>query len=91
MENYGKNLSPTFNKNQDLVAWIGEQQYNEMLVRHLSNNSDICGYVGKLPEQHFDVWLFSNPGDKIHILVKNNEARTSDTPVDPEKGTKTEK
>ena len=70
MESYGANLSPTFNKNQDLVPWIGEQQYFEMLVRHFSIDFDIYNYVGKLPKQHFNVWLFSNPGEKILILVE---------------------
>ena len=45
MENYGTNLHPTFNKNQDLVPWIGEQQYFEMLVQHFSNNSDTYGLL----------------------------------------------
>ena len=40
-----------------------------------SNNLDIYDYVGKLPEQHFSVWKFSNPGDKILLLLKFNEAR----------------
>ena len=35
-------------------------------------------YVGKLPEQHFSVWLFSNPGDNILFLLKFNEARISE-------------
>ena len=29
-ENYGTNLFPTFNKNHDLVPWIGEKQCIEM-------------------------------------------------------------
>ena len=39
------------------------------------NYLDIYDYVGKLPEQHFSVWLFSNPGDKILFLLKFYEAR----------------
>ena len=35
-------------------------------------------YVAKLPEQHFSVWLFSNPGDNILFLLKFNEARISE-------------
>ena len=31
-KNYGTNMFPTFNKNQDLLPWIGEQRYIEMLV-----------------------------------------------------------
>ena len=70
MENYGTKLSPTFNKNEDLVNWIGEQQYIEMLVWHFSNNHDICGHVGKLTEEHLNLCLFSNTGDKIQIMVE---------------------
>ena len=27
--------------------------------------------VGKIPDQHLSVWLFSNPGDKVQILVES--------------------
>jgi hypothetical protein len=43
-----------------------------------SNNFDIYDYVGKLSEQHFSVWFFSNPGDTILFLLKFNEARISE-------------
>ena len=49
-----------------------------MLIWYFSNNLDIYDYVGKLPEHHFSVWLFSNPGDKIIFLLKFNEARISE-------------
>ena len=49
-----------------------------MLIWYLSNNLDIYDYVGKLPEQHFSVWLFSNPGDNKLFLLKFNEARISE-------------
>ena len=49
-----------------------------MLIWYFSNNLDIYDYVGKLPEQHFSVWLFSNPGDKILCVLKFNEARISE-------------
>ena len=42
------------------------------------NDIDIYNYVGKLPEHHFSVWLFSNPGDKILFLLKFNEAGISE-------------
>ena len=32
MKNYGTNLSRTFNKNLDLVPWIGEEPFNQMLI-----------------------------------------------------------
>ena len=46
-ENHGTNLSPSFNKNNDLVPWNGEEQGIEMLFLHFSNNTDSCVYVGK--------------------------------------------
>ena len=42
------------------------------------NNLDKYDYVGKLPEQHFSVWMFSNPGDNILFLLKFNKARISE-------------
>ena len=49
-----------------------------MLIWYFSNKLDIYDYVGKLPEQHFSVWLLYNPGDKILFLLKFNEARISE-------------
>ena len=49
-----------------------------MLIWYISNNLDIHDYVGKLPEQHFSEWLFSNPGDNILFLLKFIEARISE-------------
>ena len=43
----------------------------KILVQHCSNKPDIYNYVGKLPEQHFNVWVFSNLGEKILTLVEN--------------------
>ena len=40
-----------------------------MLIWYFPNNLDIYEYVGKLPEQHFSVWLFSNPGYKILLCT----------------------
>ena len=68
MENYGTNLAPTFNKNQDLVPWIVEQKYIKMLIWHFPNNPDMR-LCWKFPKQHLNVWLFSNPGDDILFLV----------------------
>ena len=78
MENYGTNLSLTFNKNLDLVPWIGEKPYIQMLIGYFSNNLYLYDFVGKLPEQHFSVWLFSNPRDKIIFFLKFHEARISE-------------
>ena len=78
IENYGTNMSRTLNKNLDLVPWIGEKSYTQMLIWYFSNNLDIYEYVGKLPEQHFSLWLFSNQGDKLIFLLKSNEARISE-------------
>ena len=30
-----------------------------------------------MPDQHFKVWIFSNPGKKVLILVKSNAAQSS--------------
>ena len=49
-----------------------------MLIWYCFNNPDIYYCVGKLPEQHFSVWLFSNPGDKTIFLLEFNEARISE-------------
>ena len=49
-----------------------------MLIWYFFNNLDIYYYIGKLLEQHFSVWLFSNPGDKILFSLKFNEARISE-------------
>ena len=49
-----------------------------MLIGYSSDNRDIYYYIGKLPEQHFSVWLFSNPEDKILFFLKFNEARISE-------------
>ena len=45
-----------------------------MLIWYFSYNLDIYDYVEKLPEEHFSVWLFSDPRDKILFLLKLNEA-----------------
>ena len=49
-----------------------------MLIWYFPNNLYIYDYVGKLPEQYFSVWLFSNPGDKILFLLEFHEARISE-------------
>ena len=67
-DNYGTNLCPTINKNQDLVPWIGEEQCIELLSLHFSNIPYITVYVGKLLSQHFNVRMFFNPGDKIFLV-----------------------
>ena len=36
-----------------------------MLVQQLYNNLDACAYVGKLPEQNFNVLLLSKPGGNL--------------------------
>ena len=60
-KNYGTNLSRIFNKNLELVSCIGESPYIQMMIWNFYLNLDIYDYVGKLQEQHFCVWLFSNP------------------------------
>ena len=75
MDNYGTNLSQTFNKNLDLVPRVREYPYIQMFILYFFNNLDIYDYVGKLPEQPFSVQLFFNPGYRILFLLKFNDAR----------------
>ena len=35
------------------------------VVMAIFQHNHICKIVGKIPDQHLNVWLFSNPGDKI--------------------------
>ena len=42
----------------------------KMPDQYFSIDPDLYSYVGKLPEQHFNVWSFSNSGDQFLILVK---------------------
>jgi hypothetical protein len=44
-----------------------------MLIWYFSNNLDIYDCVGKLPKQHFSVWLVCNPGDTILFLLKGEQ------------------
>ena len=47
-----------------------EQPYSEMLFWQFSNMTTYVRVVGKLQDWHFNVWLFSHPGDKVLILVE---------------------
>ena len=49
-----------------------------MLIWYFFNNMDVNDCVGKLPEQHFSVWLLSNPGHNVLFLLKLIEARISE-------------
>ena len=74
---YGTDLSHSSPSFLGLVPWIWKRPYIKILILYFSNNLDKYDYVGKLPEQHFSVWLFFNPGDNILFLLKFNEARIS--------------
>ena len=63
--------SKIFIMNQNVVPWIKEQRYIKMLFQQFSNMTMKVKVVGKVQEQHFNVWLFSNPEDKVMILVKS--------------------
>ena len=41
-----------------------------MLFWQFSNIITYVNIVGKIPDQHLSVWLFSNPGDKVQIHVE---------------------
>ena len=42
-----------------------------MLILHFFKYLEIHIYVGKLSEEHFNVWWFSNSGDKVLFLPYN--------------------
>ena len=56
-------------KNHIIVLWIGVQPYIEMSPRQFSIIPTYVKVVGKIPDQHFDAILISNPKGKVLILV----------------------
>ena len=42
-----------------------------MLFWQFPNIIIYVNIVGKIPDQHFSVWLFVNPGDKVQIVVES--------------------
>ena len=48
------------------------------LKLNFSNYLDMNICVEKFSKQHFNVWLFSNPGDKFLFLLKFYEVRISE-------------
>ena len=54
-----------------MVPWIWEQPYTEIFFWQFSNIIIYVKIVGKIRDQHLSVWLFSNPGDKVQILVES--------------------
>jgi hypothetical protein len=78
MENYAANLSRTFNKNLDLVPWIGEKPYTQMLIWYFSNNLNIYDYVGKLPEQHWSMVVLQSRAQH-YFLVESQDLRVEHT------------
>ena len=49
----------------------GMKPKTEILFWQFFNINIYVQVVGKIPDQHLSVWLFSNPGDKVHILVES--------------------
>ena len=62
--------SKIFNTNCNLV-WIGEQPYIKMLFWQISMHHNILRMYGKMQNQHFNVSFFSNPWEKVLILVES--------------------
>ena len=60
VSHFFRTLSPGFENNDKPKCWFSI----------FSSNPDLYGYVGKLAEQNFDVWLFSNQDNKTLILVE---------------------
>ena len=59
--------SLNFNKNKILFPGLE----NNHTMKCCSGNFPIIyvKIVGKIPHQHMNVWLFSNPGDKVQNTV----------------------
>ena len=60
-----------FQQENFFVPWIGEELYTEMLFWQFSNTIIDVQIVGKIPDHYLNVWLFSNPRDKVQILVES--------------------
>ena len=70
IDNYGTNLSRTFNKNLDLVPWIGEYSYTQMLILYFSYNLDIYDSFEKFARTTFQcVVVLQSRGQNV-ILVE---------------------
>ena len=57
--------SLNFNNDKNFVPSIGEQPYTDMLFGQFFNIIIYVKIVGKISDQHLNVMLFSNPGDKV--------------------------
>ena len=62
-----------FNKNKILSPGLEKKPYTKMLFWQYSNIIKYVKIVGKIPYQHLNAWLFSNPGDKVQIIVKSTK------------------
>ena len=60
-----------FNMISKHVPWIGEQWYIGLLFQQFSNITTYVSCVAKLSKLLFTESLFSNPGDKVLILVES--------------------
>ena len=49
--------------------WIGKQQCMQMDLKQFSRNNMYVSILGKLSEVHLHAWLFSNPCEKVLIIV----------------------
>ena len=50
------------------ILWFGEQPYTEILFRQFSNIIMNVYIGGKILYQNLNVWLFSNPGEKVQKI-----------------------
>ena len=60
-----------FNKIKILSPGLENNHTLKRLFWQFSNITKYVKSVGKIPDQHLSVWLFSNPGDKVQILVES--------------------
>ena len=66
---YGINPSHTFKKKIYFFMWIGEQPCMQLDFRQFARNNIYVSIPGKFSEIHLHAWLFSNPCEKVLIIV----------------------
>ena len=66
---WGGNLSHTFKKKNGISIWIKEQPCMQMGFKQFSRNNMYVSIPGKFSEIHLHAWLFSNPSEKVLIIV----------------------
>ena len=58
---------------ETLFVEMVEHFFSLIKWRQFSNIIIYVKIVGKILDQHLTVWVFSNPGDKVQILVESTD------------------